>query len=243
MKFPRLALLAVLAAWPAAAWSAEVTPPVELPGLSAPLSAPVVPAAFPVATAPQFLSGARAVVDLGGDAYGHWSRDLAAAQPQTSVQLVNVQPLEPVLSHFQERGLSNLQGSQYDFFSPPPGHPTGDRVLLNSPNFGGLPTAKSVDNFVDMIDAHLQPGGLFYAHADDLLYASLQELKVAAYLGTTMSGEIDARHARVLAALKRRFGEENVSEQPLRGYDPEGKLNAINKFNLQVRKPTWSDGQ
>lgn len=210
-----------------------------LPEISAPLS-------FPTATAPEFFAGAQRIVDLGGEPISPWTKDLARTNPQASIEEVNIKPLEEITQRVsQTYGLSNLHGSSYDFFAPPPDHPTGDRVVMNSPNFGGIETAKDVARFVDMIDAHLEPGGHFYAHADDLWLASMSEMRLSALLtvmgeeaGPALSQRIAERHAMVLEALKKRFGAANVSQGRLAGYDPQQRLDVRSPdYALQVRKP------
>jgi hypothetical protein len=210
-----------------------------LPAISAPLS-------FPTATAPEFFAGAQRIVDLGGEPISPWTKDLSRANPQARIEEVNIKPLEEITQRVSETyGLSNLHGSSYDFFAPPPDHPTGDRVIMNSPNFGGLETEKDVERFVDMIDAHLEPGGHFYAHADDLWLTSMSEMRLSALLtvmgqdaGPAISQKVADRHAMVLEALKKRFGAANVSQGRLSAYDPRGQLDVRTpEYALQVRKP------
>lgn len=209
-----------------------------LPEISAPLS-------FPVPTAGQFFAGAQRIVDLG-EPISPWTKELALAQPQARIDEVNIKPIAGLTNTVsQTYGLSNLHGSSYDFFAPPPGHPTGDRVIMNSPNFGGIETPEDAARFVDMIDAHLEPGGRFYAHADDLWLMSMRELRLSALLavmgehaGPPNEELLARRKALVLDALKKRFGAANVSEGRLTGYDPLQRLDVRNPdYTLQVRKP------
>ncbi len=220
------------------ALGADVSVP-PLPPVDAPLAASPAPAAaFPLRTAGEFFSGARRIVDLGGETLSRWTLDAARRNPAAEVHVVNLKagpPLDAVQKAF---AAPNLRESQYDFFSPPESRPTGDRVVLNSPNFGGLPDAKAAERFAELVDAHLEPGGVFYMHADDLWLASLEEMLLHARLGRSIEPRLRERREAALAALRARFGAENVAVERLEGYDPQAQLNAPESHVLQVRKPS-----
>ena len=218
--------------------------PVQVPTLSAPL-APLA-AAFPARTGDQFFAGAKNIVDLGGQPVSLWTKDLVARAPDARIHVVNIIP-ENVQNVREMMGTENLHVARYDFFAPPEDHPTGDRVLLNSPHFGGVRDDAQAAKVAEMIDRHMEPGGLFYAHADDMFFTTLLELQnnVLREFAFShdprrsfppMSETIAQRERSVHAALVARFGRENVSRERLTDYD-RGLLNAGESYTYQVRKP------
>lgn len=234
------ALWALLLALPVSAGQIKAVPKI---------AAPVSPAF--AATGPEFFRGATKIVDLGGEAMSPWSVDLARAQPQAQVHLVNIEDAKLPLSLIREDwGVPNLHTHTYDMFSPPAQHPTAQRVVMNSPNFGGIQGRLQALELVRTIDRHLEPGGLFYAQGDNLFFMPLRELGHAVrrdlaaielgrdrrLSGYKWVGEVIAeREALVHEALEGAFGKENVSRRPLRDYEGPG-LNAPGDFAFQVRK-------
>lgn len=212
---------------------------------------PIPPVSFPVETRTQFFQGAQNIVDLGGQAMGRWTVDLARENPAAQVHVVNVEKA-PMPTEILREGFNvpNLNQHEYDFFFPPEDeHPKGDRVLLNSPNFGGVASDAEAAQLARMIDRHLEPGGLAYVHADDLFFVTLRQLSnlvqrdvAAAEMGAKVppaykrvSDILEEREKLVQTALEQRFGKENVSRDEMKDYDRE-HLNAGGKHFFQIRK-------
>lgn len=240
------ALLVLGLALPAAASGPNrgVVPP-SVPRLEAPLAPP----SFPVKTAPEFFAGARHIVDLGGETIGPWTVELAKANPDAAVHTVNIDYVERDIGFLRQLFKApNLHQHEYDFFDRPEAHPKGDRVVMNSPHFGGL-TVRDPDEIAAVAEAHLTPGGLFYAQGDDLWFLNMVEMRwlagqdVQAIVGgrtvpaPSLREVVEGRKNLVVEAFQRRFGRDNVSLRPISGYDPYQKLNAADLHSIQVRKP------
>src|SRR5262249_26798904 len=114
--------------------------------------------------------------------------------------------------------------------------------------FGGVIDAAKADAVAEMVDRHLEPGGRFYAYGDDLWFMDLSEqftilqneLFAARLAGRvrvygTLEQRVAERRRLVLEAFHTRFGDENVSRAPLRGYG--GDLSASGIYTVQIRKP------
>lgn len=245
---PRSLAILLALVFPAAAFGGGTFEgPAKVPQLSVPVAAPAFPR-----TGAEFFAGAKSIVDLGGEAISRWSVELARAQPQAAIHAVNIKPVHPLIAEELGRALKapNLKPVQYDFLSPPKGHATGDRVVLNSPSFGGLEDRADAQRLAASIDAHLEPGGRFYAHGDNLWFMSLRMIEhhlERDIIASSFRGQLPRRYqfiddvmaerkAQMLEALQRRFGRENVMERALDDYD-RGLLNAAPIHTIQLRKP------
>jgi hypothetical protein len=249
-----LASLALLLAPPLRAGGPTKSggPPALLPSVSAPLAGPALaPTAFPVRTREQFFGGAQSIVDLGAEAMGPWTIELARERPQARVTAVDINPIEKDIGFIRSAYRTpNVDLAVYDFFDRPEGHPVGDRVVMNSPHFGGLGIRKA-DEVAEMIDAHMEPGALFYGSGDDLWFLSSAELR---WIGgkaieAIMTGQAlprgvpsvrevsDSRRRALVDALGRRFGRHNVAERVILDYDLDRRLNAAEIHSIQARKP------
>ena len=121
----------------------------------------------------------------------------------------------------------NLRAHEHNFLSPPPGHITGDRVVLNSPHFGGLESEERMQRFIASIDSYLEQGGFFYSLFDNLLF------------GWDARESFEVKIGRLLTQLHKKFGRDNVSTVPLASYSDHAQLDLMKPVpgSLQIRKP------
>jgi len=245
----RTLLAVLLFTWPATSWAGpQINGVARVPTIAAPVAAP---APLP-ATGPEFFAGAKSIVDLGGEALSFWSIGLAKAQPQATIHAVNLKEVHPFIAQdiAGVHGAPNLKPVRYDMLNPPAGHPTGDRVVLNSPSFGGIEGESDAEAFAAAIDAHLEPGGLFYAQGDNLWFMSLRMIQHQIEQDIVarnwrhllpknyrfIEDEVEYRKMQTIGALQRRFGRASVVERELKGYGAE-QLDAPVRHAILLRKP------
>ncbi|MBI4370041.1 MAG: hypothetical protein HY547_07415 [Elusimicrobia bacterium] len=192
---------------------------------------------FPAVSVEEFFSGAEAILDLGGVVSSglEWTAGLARRWPKAQVTIINREKYAQAVAIKQQRGglPRNIRWVEGDFFDPGLNIESADRMVMNSPYFGGLPDDASVERFVEMMDRFLEPGGLFYMQGDSYFIRP----PVMSAGGRSSNKDLQRQFQILVNRLKVKFGAGNVSTQAIEDYKSYGWMDAVPEFYIQVRKP------